>query len=149
MSRTGTWCGASGGAGIILSACIGRWPMPGPFTTIRTANRGYWREGLESKEETSCAKFRCGSRAGAAQSCEGCGKDGADAWDSLVRVGEGTGCRKEAIAPIAWFSVNDHGVGRRFGKISCYGASFAGKTGKLSRQTATNARSVVSLYLGI
>jgi hypothetical protein len=65
-SRNRMWYGASCAAGIILSASTGRWQMPGPFTTILTANRNYWREGLESKEETSGTKFCCRSRAGAA-----------------------------------------------------------------------------------
>lgn len=71
--------------------------MPGPFTIIRTANRNYWREGLENKEETSSTKFCCRSRTGAAQSRERCGKDGADARYALVRVGKRKGRREEAL----------------------------------------------------
>jgi len=71
--------------------------MPGPFTIIRTVNRNYWREGLESKEETSSTKFCCGSRTGAAQGREGCGKDGEDARNTLVRVGKRKGRREEAL----------------------------------------------------
>ena len=56
-----------------------------------------WREGLE-KEKTSVAEFRCGSRAGVAQSRERCGKDGANAWNTLVRLGKRKGRRKETLA---------------------------------------------------
>jgi hypothetical protein len=65
---------------------------------ILTANLNYWREGLESKEETPCAEFRRRSRAGAAQSREGCGKDGADAWNTLVLLGKRKGRREETLA---------------------------------------------------
>src|SRR5271169_6322626 len=71
--------------------------MLGPFTIIRTVNRNYWREDLESKETTSGTKFCCGSRTGAAQGREGCGKDGADARNTLVRVGKRKGRREEAL----------------------------------------------------
>jgi hypothetical protein len=98
MSRNRMWCGASCAAGIILSASTGRWQIPGRFTKILTANLNYWREGLESKEETPCAEFRRGSRAGAAQSREGCGKDGADAWNTLVLLGKRKGRREETLA---------------------------------------------------
>ena len=86
--------------------------MPGPFTIIRTENRNYWREGLESKEKTSSTKFCCGSRTGAAQGRKGCGKDGADAWNTLVRMGKRKGRREEALRSSPLLPGN--GCGMRF-----------------------------------
>jgi hypothetical protein len=97
MSRNRMWYGASCAAGIILSASTGRSQMPGRFTKILIANLNYWREGRESKEETPGAEFRCRSRAGAAQSRERRGKDGANAWNTLVLLGKRKGRRKETL----------------------------------------------------
>jgi hypothetical protein len=55
-------------------------------------------ESLETKEETSVTKFCCRCRAVAAQSREGCGKNGADAWNTPVFLGKRTGGREEALA---------------------------------------------------
>jgi hypothetical protein len=57
-----------------------------------------WREDLESKEETSVAEFRCGSRAGAAESRERCSKDCANVWNTIVRLGKRKDRSEETLA---------------------------------------------------
>jgi hypothetical protein len=37
-----------------------RWRMPGPFTTIRTANLSYWREDLKAQKRRPVQSFAAG-----------------------------------------------------------------------------------------